>query len=130
MNNAGVMMFDFELNGHKLRLYNFGGKDLMMDVRFRKVSLEDTNRYNLNRKFIRVVNYKGKDTEYTSLEINLDCEVGLSEGMIRHWILSFGEDAQLFAEYAVRKCRRPRRNSQVFTFERLARKRRKHPASR
>jgi hypothetical protein len=98
-NNAGVMMFDFELNMHKLRMYNFGGKDLMMDVHFRKISLEDANRYNLNRKFIRVVNYKGKDVEYTALECNLDCEAGVTEGMIRHWILSFGEDARHFAEY-------------------------------
>jgi hypothetical protein len=98
-NKAGVIMFDFELNTHKLRLYNFGGKDLMIDVHYRKISLEDANRYNLNRKFIRVVNYKGKDVEYTALECNLDCEAGVSEGMIRHWILSFGEDAQHFGEY-------------------------------
>ena len=98
-NNAGVMMFDFELNGHKLRLYNFGGKDLMIDVHFRKISLAEANRYNLNRKFVRVVNYKGKDVEYTALECNLDCEAGVSEGMIRHWMLSFGEDARHFAEY-------------------------------
>jgi hypothetical protein len=99
-NNAGVMMFDFELNGHKLRLYNFGGKDLMIDVHSRKISLAEANRYNLNRKFVRVVNYKGKDVEYTALECNLDCEGGVSEGMIRHWILSFGEDARHFSEYA------------------------------
>ena len=61
-----------EINSHKLRLYNFGGKDLMMDVHFRKISLEDANRYNLSRKFIRVVNYKSKEVEYTALEINFD----------------------------------------------------------
>jgi hypothetical protein len=99
-NNAGVMMFDFDLTGHNLRLYNFGGKDLMIDTHFKKISLEDVNRYNLNRKFIRVVNYKGKDVEYTALECNLDCEAGVSEGMIRHWILSFSEDAQHFGDYA------------------------------
>ena len=100
MNNAGVMMFDFELGGHNLRLYNFGGKDLMIDTHFKKVSLDEANRYNLSRKFMRVVNYKGKDVEYTALECNLDCEAGVTEGMIRHWINSFGEDARLFADYA------------------------------
>ena len=98
-NAEGVMMFDFVLNEHNLRLYNFGGKDLMLDVHFKKVSLEETNRYNLSRKFIRVVNYKGKDGEYTALECNLDCDAGVSEGMIRHWILSFGEDARHFADF-------------------------------
>jgi hypothetical protein len=100
VNASGIALFDFELNGQKLRMYNFGGKDLMMDVHFRKVSLEDANRYNLNRKFVRVVNYKGKDLEYTALEINLDCEAGVTEGMIRNWIISFGEDARHFSEYA------------------------------
>ncbi|MSQ94362.1 MAG: YbjN domain-containing protein [Gemmataceae bacterium] len=99
-NAAGVMMFDFALADHNMRLYNFGGKDLMIDVHFKKVSLEDANRYNFNRKFIRVVNYKGKDVEYTALECNLDCEAGVAEGMIHHWILSFGEDARHFADYA------------------------------
>ncbi len=98
-NNAGVIMFDFELNGHNLRLYNFGGKDLMIDTHFKKISLEDSNRYNLNRKFVRVVNYKDKDAEYTALECNLDCEGGITEGMIRHWIMSFGEDARHFSDY-------------------------------
>ncbi|MBI2805903.1 MAG: YbjN domain-containing protein [Planctomycetes bacterium] len=99
LNTAGVMMFDFAVNKHSLRLYNFGGKDLMLDAHFKKISLDEANRYNLNRKFIRVVNYRGKDVEYTALECNLDCEAGATEGMIRHWILSFGEDARHFSEY-------------------------------
>jgi hypothetical protein len=98
-NNAGVMMFDFEMNGYKLRLYNFGGKDLMIDAHFRKIPLEDANKYNLNRKFVRVVNYKSKDVEYTALEANLDCEAGATEGMVRHWISSFGEDTRHFSDY-------------------------------
>jgi hypothetical protein len=96
----GVTMFDFELNNQRLRLYNFGGKDLMIDSHFKKIPLQDANRYNLNNKFIRVVNYKGKDVEYTALECNLDCAAGVTEGMVRHWILSFGDDAQHFADYA------------------------------
>ena len=100
VNASGVMLFDFELGGHKLRMYNFGGKDLMIDGQFRKISLADVNRYNLSRKFIRVVNYKAKEVEYTALEVNLDCEAGVSEGMIRHWIASFGEDVRHFSDYA------------------------------
>jgi hypothetical protein len=100
MNAAGVVMFDFELSGQKLRMYNFGGKDLMIDAHFKKISYEDVNKYNLNRKFVRVVNYKGKDVEYTAVENNLDCEAGVTEGMIRNWITSFGEDARHFAEYS------------------------------
>ena len=96
----GGAMFDFVLHDHRLRLYNFNGEDLMMDANFRKISLEDANRYNLSRKFIRVVNYKGKDTEFTALEINFDCKAGVTAGMIRHWIVNFGEDVRHFADYA------------------------------
>ncbi len=99
-NPSGVTTFDFELSKHKLRLYNFGGKDLMIDAHFKKVSLQVANRYNLNRKFIRVVNYKGKEVEYTALEYNLDCDAGVTEGAIRNWITSFGGDVEHFAEYA------------------------------
>ena len=99
-NPNGVTTFDFALNKHKLRMYNFGGKDLMIDAHFKKVPLSAANRYNLSRKFIRVVNYKGKDVEYTALEQNLDCEAGVTEGAIRHWILSFGGDVEHFAEFA------------------------------
>jgi hypothetical protein len=99
-NSAGIVLFDFEVNQFKLRMYNFGGKDLMMDVHFRKIPLEGVNGYNLKKKFIRVVNYKSKETEYTALETNFDCEAGVSEGMIRHWIMSFGEDVGNFSDYA------------------------------
>ena len=98
-NATGPVAFFFEMNNQKIRLYNFG-KDLMMEARYPKLALPEVNKYNLNRKFIRAVNYKGKDNEYTSLEINLDCEAGVSEGMIRHWIMSFSEDARHFADYA------------------------------
>jgi hypothetical protein len=100
VNPSGVTTYDFELSKHKLRMYNFGGKDLMIDAHFKKLSLSAANRYNLNRKFIRVVNYKGKDVEYTALEYNLDCESGVTEGAIRNWLTSFGGDVEHFAEYA------------------------------
>ena len=100
VNPSGVTTFDFELSSHKLRMYNFGGKDLMIDAHFKKVPLSAANRYNLNRKFIRVVNYKGKEVEYTALEYNLDCEAGVTEGAIRNWIISFGGDVEHFADYS------------------------------
>jgi hypothetical protein len=64
------------------------------------------NQYNLNRKFVRAVNYKGKGLEYTALENNLDCEAGITEGMLRQWIMSFGDDARHFAEFADAKKKR------------------------
>ena len=65
--------------------------------------LEEVNAYNLKKKFIRVVNYKSKETEYTALEINLDCEAGVTEQMVRHWIIAFAIDVGTFSDYAKMK---------------------------
>jgi hypothetical protein len=96
----GPTTFDFELHGFKLRLYNFGGKDLMIDAVFRKLDLERVNKYNLDRKFIRAVAYEnrgGKD--YTALESCLDCTPGVTEEMNRHYVVAFGDDVRDFANY-------------------------------
>ncbi|HZZ77629.1 MAG TPA: hypothetical protein VFE62_03865 [Gemmataceae bacterium] len=98
-NPSGVTMFDFAVKHHKLRMYNFGGKDLMIDAHFKKLPATAANSYNLSRKYIRVVNYKGKDVEYTALECNLDCEGGVTEGAVRVWIRAFAEDVEHFATY-------------------------------
>lgn len=96
--NAG-QFYDFEASKFKLRLVNFGGKDLMIDAHFKKIPLEDINRWNLEKKFIRAVQYSVKGTEYTALECNLDCEVGTTEGILRNFIVGFQEDVKEFAKY-------------------------------
>jgi hypothetical protein len=96
---GGTTTYDIELAGQKVRLQNFSGKDLMMAARFRAIGLEDVNNYNLNRKFIRAVTYKKDDKAMTALEANFDCEPGINESMVRHFISAFGEDVQHFADY-------------------------------
>jgi hypothetical protein len=91
--------FDFEASNFKVRLINFGGKDLMVDAHFKKIPLEDVNRWNLEKKFIRAVSYSVKGMEYTALEMNLDCEAGTTDGIIRNFIVGFHEDVKQFAKY-------------------------------
>jgi hypothetical protein len=101
--SGGSTLFEFELSKHPVRLQSYGGKDLRLAAKFPSIRLEDVNNYNLNRKFIRAVNYKKDDAEITVLEINLDCEPGVTEGMVRHFILSFGEDIRHFGDYVQEK---------------------------
>ena len=95
----GEVVYDYEFEGRKLRLVNFAGKDLMIDAHFKKIALDDINRYNLEKKFIRAVYYNIKGMEHTALECNLDCEVGSSDGILRSFILGFHEDVKNFAKY-------------------------------
>lgn len=95
----GMALFSFEKNNHRLQLYNFSNKDLMIDANFPSIPPEDANAYNLKRKFIRVVLYKGKQGDYTSLESNLDCAAGVTEEMIRHFITSYDQDVAHFRNY-------------------------------
>jgi hypothetical protein len=95
----GATIFDFKMNGFGLRLYNYSGKDLMVDATFRKTDLATVNKYNVDRKFVRAVAYNTGGNEYTALESNLDCVAGVTEGMIRHLIVEFVRDVQHFSDY-------------------------------
>jgi hypothetical protein len=95
-------LFEFEFETRKFRLTNFGGKDIMLDTAFKKIPLEDVNGYNLQKKFIRVVSYDRVEPR-TSLEANLDCEIGTTTGILRYFILGFTEDAKSFAKYVQTK---------------------------
>ncbi len=96
---TGSTLFDFELDSKPVRLQSFSGKDLRLAARFPALSLEDINTYNLNRKFIRAINYKKDDAVLTALEAHMDCEPGVNEAMLRHFILSFAEDVRHFANF-------------------------------
>jgi len=95
----GSIVFEFESNKHKLKLFNFSGDDLMIDAHFKKLPLADVNQYNLNRKFIRCVAYNINGSEYTSLESNLDCVGGVSDSIVRNFIRSFDDEVKEFSKY-------------------------------
>jgi len=99
-NDMKSHFYDYESKNLKFRVYNFGGKDLMVDCLYKKIPLEAVNKYNFDKKFIRAVLYMPKEREeYTALEANLDCAAGISENMIRHFLLAFEGDAQVFLAF-------------------------------
>jgi len=91
--------YSYTLLGQQVRLINFNGKDIMADAAFKKLSAEQINRYNYNNKFVRVVAYKDNQGEYTALEMNLDCEGGMTDTILSGFILFFEENVSNFSKY-------------------------------
>lgn len=96
---GGITAYEYDLNGRRVQLTNFGGTDLMIHSHFDKLTLETVNDYNLKRKFIRTVAYDLMGRQFTSLETNLDCLGGISDSILRHFIRAFGEEVENFSKY-------------------------------
>jgi hypothetical protein len=96
----GHVFFEFKKNNQKVRLHSFGGSDLMLAAAFKAAALEKVNKYNTERKFVRAVLYQPANGDaYTTLESNLDCQGGVTDGIIRYFIGIFGDEMREFEEY-------------------------------
>jgi hypothetical protein len=93
----GVIFYDYERGGYKLRLHNYAGRDLWLEAIFPTVPLETLNRWNQRSKFSRAVLVK--EEESTSLEVQLDCTGGVTDGMLRRFLRRFDDDVRAFAKF-------------------------------
>ena len=91
--------FDYEMQGRKVKLSSVGGKELFLDAGFPAIPLEKVNRYNLSKKFIRVVNLKTEGTAFTSLQSALDLTGGVTETIVGHFLGSFEVEIDDFANF-------------------------------
>jgi hypothetical protein len=87
----GTTWYDYKIKNFTLRLWNFNGKDLMIDTFLPKVDWEMVNKWNGNAKFSRARLHKDVTTgvESTVIEWNLDVTGGVTEDAIKHFIRSF-----------------------------------------
>lgn len=98
--SKGIWFYDFERSNFKVRLHNYQGHDLWIDVVFTdKISLKEINAWNVRAKFSRAVQVKNDDRITTSLEAQLDCEGGVTDGMIRQFILRFDDEIKNFVQH-------------------------------
>ena len=96
----GIFTYDFELKGTKVRLYNYKGDDLWIESDFTdKATLEDVNRWNMRAKFSRAVLVKESVTATVSLESQVDCTLGITEGMMRQFVRRFEGETQSFVKF-------------------------------
>ncbi len=98
--SGGGSRYSFTLDGLKLRIDNYGNHDIMVAASFPKANLDQLNQFNMRNKFIRAVSYShNTPNQYTALESNLDCAVGVSEEMIRYFITAYVQDAKNFVKF-------------------------------
>jgi len=98
--NNEVNYYDFQRNGYNVRLYWYGGKDLMVDVVFAKLTLPEVNAWNVRAKFSRACLYRDAKGEYTALESNLDLLGGVTEDTVKHFLTVFDNEVKEFAKFA------------------------------
>src|SRR5262245_18099401 len=96
--SEGIWFYDFERNDYKIRLHNYQGNDLWIDAHFNdKLALEEVNNWNIRAKFSRAVQLtSGKQT--VSLEAQIDCVGGVTEGIIRQFIQRFDGELTQFSQ--------------------------------
>jgi hypothetical protein len=96
----GIHFYDFERNTFRIRLHNYQGRDLWIDVRFNdQTNLKDINEWNIRAKFSRAVLLKEGDKQSTSLEAQIDCLGGITDGMIRQFIVRFDGELKSFVQF-------------------------------
>jgi hypothetical protein len=95
-----VVFYDYERNNYKIRLHNYQGKDLWIDTFFHdKATLEEVNGWNTRSKFSRAVLIKNGDKANISLECQLDCLGGVTDGVIQQFINRFDSEIAAFVKY-------------------------------
>jgi hypothetical protein len=96
----GIFSYDFERNGTKVRLYNYGGDDLWIEADFTDATtLAEVNRWNMRAKLSRAVLVKEGDGATVSLEAQIDCALGITLGMTRNFIQRFDGEIQAFTKF-------------------------------
>ncbi|MCI0379231.1 MAG: YbjN domain-containing protein [Gemmataceae bacterium] len=95
---SGTVMYDFTRNNNRIRLQYWKGADLRIDVFYFKIPLEDVNRWNRTARLSRAVLLAGPP-EGVSLEAELDCTGGVTDGMVRQFILNFDKELGAFADF-------------------------------
>ena len=98
---GGFFAYRYQANNTPIVLTNWG-KDMMLEAKFPKVSIDKVNRYNLERKFIRAVAYNNKLGAYAGLEANLSFQGGITDSIVRNFIAVFEEDVREFGAYVAK----------------------------
>lgn len=96
----GVESYSFQRGETKIRLVNYNGEDLWIEAIFdKKVTLVQANQWNTEAKFSRCVLLENDGKFTASLEMQLDCIRGVSEGMVRQFLIRFGSELKGFQAF-------------------------------
>lgn len=94
----GNVQFEFDKDNYKFRLRcRDAGAVLVLETTFPKFPLDKLNKYNVDRRLVRVVlrqDETGK--EFTTLESYLDCRGGKTESIVRYFVSVFEHETRDF----------------------------------
>jgi hypothetical protein len=91
--------YNLDRDHYKIRLGNHGGKHLWLSATFPKTSLQRINDWNVRAKFSRAVLTRQGDRETAVIETQLDCEAGVTEGIIRQSLKRFDKEVRDFDQF-------------------------------
>jgi hypothetical protein len=96
----GITFYDYYNKNLLLRLSNFNGKDLMIDIFLPAIDAKMVNDWNMKAKFSRAYLRKdAKGSDSVVLASNLDVVGGVTEDTIKQFIHNFNLELQAFASF-------------------------------
>jgi hypothetical protein len=98
---GNIFTYRFERQAKKVRLHNYGGEDLWIETDITdKATLDLVNRWNMRAKFSRAVLVNNGERPTISLEGQIDCSLGITDGMVRHFIQRFDAEIEAFVSFS------------------------------
>jgi hypothetical protein len=98
---GNIFTYRFERQGKKIRLHNYGGEDLWIETDITdKATLDIANRWNMRAKFSRAVIVNTGERPAISLEGQIDCSLGITDGMVRQFIQRFDAEIEAFVSFS------------------------------
>jgi len=95
----GIYSYDFERKGTKIRLFNYNGEDLWIETDYARRPPRRGQPLEHARQVSRAVLVKDGGNASISLESQIDCTIGLTDGMVRQFVERFDGEVQAFVNF-------------------------------
>ncbi len=95
-----VQAYVFQRGDRDVRVINYAGDDLWIESVFKtELTPDQANQWNARAKYTRCVLLQDGDKNTVSLEAQLDCVAGVTEGMVRQFLVRFGNELKDFQTF-------------------------------
>jgi hypothetical protein len=99
---SSSQFYNYDRDQYKIRLGNHGGKVLWLSAAFPRASPEKINEWNVRAKFNRAVLTRQNQQEAAVVEAQLDCQAGVTPGIIRQFLKRFDKEVRDFDQFLSR----------------------------
>lgn len=95
----GSVDYSYMRHNFSIRIHNTNNADLWIDAYFAKIPAEDVNRWNRQARLSRAVLITTGPVVSVSVEAQLVCAGGVTEGMIKQFITNFDKEVLGFSAF-------------------------------